>query len=777
MKRILWLVIVFLFLIPQASALGFSSSQSTLSASPNGGKELNLLQAIQSFISAHKSPPNASDAYTIHPGFPNDISGWIKKSSITIADINSDGRSDLTDSMNPTSPGELLLNATIESIGIVAPYIGDDNQNNSASLRYRAAGSLSWLAGHELYVDRSSRQWRGSMVSLSPDTTYEIEVQFTDPDGASPSSQSGSISTRPDYPEVGNGGTVRYVPDSGNLQNVINAASPGDTIRIRAGTYYTSATLSENNSGTPGHYLTIEADPGAHVVLDGSEPSINNPNVDNWIQYQSTNIYYTDISWGDNTCNPSLTMPNYVGEQRNGDGVRFLLYNHGSNEWDQFLSAPPGKAFYSCDSLHTLGRLYVTTYEGDDPDNHEIHVSRYGLGLLLMGSDYVRIRNLEFRYYSGTSLYLRMALNGSGADNNIIEGNTFHGSKYGVYVGQYDTFASANNLIQDNHFYERGYKDSGWNWDTQYHFAWSGGVAVISAQAGNVIRRNHFNGGSDAIDVQFQSHDTDVYDNIIEDYMDDGIEVDQEPSYNIRVWGNTIRYCFSGVSTQDWFGGSYWNVGPIYIFRNLIVGGRDPQGRADTDGKVYSSEFAFKVGANVNGNGAGRVYYYHNTISIPDSIVNGNGIQNAGGIYFSGIVSRNNIWAVTRRVFQLTMPGTIVGHDMDCDNLQNPGPPGDDQFVKWSNTGGPSGNGVYRDIASFKSYTGQELHGISNSNTRFNSDFTLRAGSPEIDRGCLITGFNDRGSWAYIGVKPDMGAFEYSGISLSVSVYLPLVKR
>jgi hypothetical protein len=112
---------------------------------------------------------------------------------------------------------------------------------------------------------------------------------------------------------------------------------------------------------------------------------------------------------------------------------------------------------------------------------------------------------------------------------------------------------------------------------------------------------------------------------------------------------------------------------------------------------------------------------------------------------------------------------------MDCDNLQNPGPPGDDQFVKWSNTGGPSGNGVYRDIASFKSYTGQELHGISNSNTRFNSDFTLRAGSPEIDRGCLITGFNDRGSWAYIGVKPDMGAFEYSGIS--ISVYLPLVKR
>lgn len=675
------------------------------------------------------------------------------------------GTSDKLLVTNPTTPGELLINSTIESIGVVAPYMGDDNQNNSASLRYRATGSSSWLAGHELYVDRSSRQWRGSVVSLSPDSSYEIEVKFTDPDGVSPSSQSGSISTRPDYPNVGSEGTIRYVPDNGSLQAVINAASPGDTVRIRAGTYYTSAVLLESNSGTPGHYLTIEAAPGAHVALDGSDPSINNPAVDNWRNYQGI-IYYTDLSWGDKTCNSSGSLPNYVGEQRNGDGMQFLLYNHGSSEWNQFLSAPPGKAFYSCDSVHTLGRLYVATYEGDDPDNHGIHVSRYSTGLELAGADYVRIRNLEFRYYSQNSMHLRKphgVPDAPGADNNIIEGNTFHGSKYGIFVGQWDNPASSNNLIQDNLFYERGYKDSGWNWDTQYHFAWSGGVAVIWAQAGNVVRRNHFVGGTDAIDVQFQSHDTDVYNNLIEDYMDDGIEVDNEPGYNIRVWGNTIRFCLDGVSTQDWFRGTFWNVGPIYIFRNLIVGGHDPQGRVDSNGKVYSSEFAFKVGADVNGNGAGRVYYYHNTISIPNSAQNGNGIQNSGGNYFSGIVSRNNIWAISRNVFQLDLPSTVVAHDMDCDNLHNPGTTTDNNFVLWSNTGGPLGNGVYRELASFRSYTGQELHGISNNNTKFNSDFTLQAGSPEIDAGCVITGFNDRSPWNYKGSKPDMGAFEYTG--------------
>ena len=385
--------------------------------------------------------------------------------------------------------------------------------------------------------------------------------------------------------------------------------------------------------------------------------------------------------------------------------------------------------------------------------------------MLLAGADYVRIRNLEIRYYSQYSLYLRKPYGvpvRTGADNNIIEGNTFHGSKYGIFVGHWDEPASSNNLIQDNTFYERGYKDSSWSWDAQYSYAWSGGVAVIWAMPGNVIRRNHFNGGSDAIEVQFQSHDTDVYDNLIEDYSDDGIEVDNEPGYNIRVWGNTIRDCLSGVSNQDWFQGNYWNVGPIYIFRNLIIGGNDPLGRMDTDGNVYSSNYAFKVGSEVNDNGAGRVYIYHNTISIPDSLHNGNGIESAGGQYFASIVSRNNIWYVTRNVFQLSYPDIIVGHDLNCDNLHNPGTPDDNKFIKWSNTGGPLGNGVYRDLTSIQSYTAQELNGITNNNTMFNSDYTLLDSSPEIDAGCLIVGFNDRAPWNYVGSKPDIGAFEYT---------------
>ncbi|HDD24504.1 MAG TPA: DUF11 domain-containing protein [Chloroflexi bacterium] len=668
-----------------------------------------------------------------------------------------------------TAPEPLSIHATIESVGIVAPYTGDDNHNNQAVIRYRRAGTLTWRTGPEMYADRYLREWRVSLVYLSPGTEYQIEVQYTDPDGVAPATVSGSIRTRPDYPDVGSGGNIMYVPDDGDLQTVIEAASPGDTIRLRAGVYHTSVRLEADDSGAPGHYLTIEAEPGAHVVLDGSDPDLNDPGVDNWHHFQG-DIYYADLPWGDVESAP-FNLPHYVGEQREGDDVRYLLYQ-GSGEWSRFLDALPGKAYYDYN-----GRLYVTTYAGDDPDEsgNEMHVSRWAIGITLDGADYVRIRNLEFRYYGWYGIYLKGE---QGADHNIIEGNTFHGiGKYHIRIGGWDLSASGDNLIQDNHFYERGYRDSGWTWDMQYDYAYSVGVRVNYAGPGNVIRRNTFGCGHDAIDIGWQSHDTDVYDNVIEECMDDGIEIDDQPGYNIRVWGNRIRYCSSGISNQDWFTGDYWNSGPVYIFRNVIEGGDDPQGRTAANGDIdgYFSNYAFKVGTDEDW--VGRVYYYHNTIYIPDTSMGGNGVQSASGPYFSGLVTRNNLWYVRGRAFHLTTSLVTMHHDLDCDNLHNAGTLTDTRFIRWSDSGGPEGNGIYRNLSDFQAYTGQELHGISENGTRFNPDLSLQDGSPEIDAGCLIPGFNDRGPWAYAGWGPDIGAFEYTDVldlSESVKVASPV---
>jgi hypothetical protein len=630
----------------------------------------------------------------------------------------------------------------------VVKYSGDSNEDNQALIRYRRVGDPSWLVGHEMMVDRFSGEWRVSLVHLHPDTRFEVQVLFSDPDGVSTGIVEGVIKTRVDYPVIGQPLKIFYVPDDGDLQSVVAEASPGDTVRIRSGTYYTDVLLDVANSGEKGAYVTIEAEPGERVILDGSDPSINDQNLDNWRSYNDS-VFFTDLSWGDKGCS-DRTLPGYVGENRGGEGVRYLLYE-GLEDWNEFLSSPPGSAYYDC-----AQRLYVKTYDEDDPDNLEMHVSRLRNGIVLAGADYIRIRNLEFRYYGIYGVYF----SDPGADNNVIEQNTFHGiGVYHIRIGHSSTPGSSDNLIQDNHFYENGYRDSGWTWSQQYKHAASISIRLLDAGPGNVIRRNTFTGGTDAISVVNQSHHTDIYENEIFDCMDDGIEVDNEPGQNIRVWGNSVLYCYSGISNQDWFTGGYEKSGPVYIFRNVIAGGDDPLGRSNSNDEIYYSAYAFKVGTDLDR--LHHVYYYHNTIVIPDSDKNGNGIQDAGGRYFSGVKARNNLWNMTRFVYNLRWSGTIQNHDFDCDSLYSSSLPDGNAFIQWSRDGGPDGDGKYNNLSDFQTITGQELNGIIGGENTISFYHELRYGNPEIDKGCVIIGFNDRGPWKYLGTKPDIGAYEH----------------
>jgi hypothetical protein len=73
--------------------------------------------------------------------------------------------------------------ATFESIGITCGYSGDDNSNASCSVKYRKKSSKKWKQGYPLWRDSKRREFRGSVVNLTPGTKYEIKVIPNDPDG------------------------------------------------------------------------------------------------------------------------------------------------------------------------------------------------------------------------------------------------------------------------------------------------------------------------------------------------------------------------------------------------------------------------------------------------------------------------------------------------------------------------------------------------------------------------------------------------------------------
>ena len=86
------------------------------------------------------------------------------------------------------------------------------------------------------------------------------------------------------------------------------------------------------------------------------------------------------------------------------------------------------------------------------------------------------------------------------------------------------------------------------------------------------------------------------------------------------------------------------------------------------------------------------------------------------------------------------------------------------QKFRWGNELGPTGNGQFTNFEDFQAYTGQEPNGIFADPMWENPDasnFRLQEGSPCIDSGVLLPGFNDANSpWPYWGSAPDIGAFE-----------------
>ena len=87
----------------------------------------------------------------------------------------------------------------IENLSVVWPIGGDDNNDGSVSVRYRASGQTVWIESAPLRrVPGFS--WEnshvGSILNVDANTSYEIELSLTDPDGGDVT-QTLTASTRP----------------------------------------------------------------------------------------------------------------------------------------------------------------------------------------------------------------------------------------------------------------------------------------------------------------------------------------------------------------------------------------------------------------------------------------------------------------------------------------------------------------------------------------------------------------------------------------------------
>jgi hypothetical protein len=82
-----------------------------------------------------------------------------------------------------TTAGEVRARLTCgDSLEIVAPYSGDDDNDGSATVRYRVEGEVPWSAPSDM--DKAGITYL-LLPHLEAGAHYEIEVTYHDPDGVS----------------------------------------------------------------------------------------------------------------------------------------------------------------------------------------------------------------------------------------------------------------------------------------------------------------------------------------------------------------------------------------------------------------------------------------------------------------------------------------------------------------------------------------------------------------------------------------------------------------
>ena len=182
---------------------------------------------------------------------------------------------------NNTTAGSPTLVALTAAITVVAPYSGDDNNNNFCRFRYRVAGTGAWRDSFPMYVRRANKIWEGVIEDLQPSTEYELMLEYSDNDGASPP-WTGVKRTRPDTSPIGTGPTIVATPETG-LQAAVTQLVPGATILLRGGVYreevfiysdYTAiggSTLGQNPGSWSGtrNPITIASYQGEPAIIDG----------------------------------------------------------------------------------------------------------------------------------------------------------------------------------------------------------------------------------------------------------------------------------------------------------------------------------------------------------------------------------------------------------------------------------------------------------------------------------------------------------------------------
>ena len=188
-------------------------------------------------------------------------------------------------------PGAIRVDATPHHLGVVWSISGDDDRDSQLTLEFREAGASTWRPGAvampatpDLVVNGSLlglHYWAASALFLEPDTSYELRLTLSDPDGGGAIEVVGGTTAAAMRPST-SGRQLLVVPgtsggdgSAGNpfqgLQTAADSAQAGDTFYVAAGLY---ESFQISASGSPGLPISFVGPGDGEAVIDGADTDI-----------------------------------------------------------------------------------------------------------------------------------------------------------------------------------------------------------------------------------------------------------------------------------------------------------------------------------------------------------------------------------------------------------------------------------------------------------------------------------------------------------------------
>jgi hypothetical protein len=363
----------------------------------------------------------------------------------------------------------------------------------------------------------------------------------------------------------------------------------GDTVHIYPGRYYKKIDVAA--SGTSGRPISFVFE-GAGAIVDGSDP--------NRLRLTWTNegggVYSISVgtSLRDEYRNKPLMV---VAGTASIDGPTTRLYLHDSlpelqngyclTDWNFWHVDPCIRSGYFVD--HTTGKLYVKLDDGSDPSARHMFISRFSFrheyptsdsrwrdegygddsyGIGIFGKKWIRIRNLEFRFFHETMKVKTWEPSNPNHYIRIADSRFRHFNRGISAVGVNSFSVYENNTFDDNRIFD---------WPRLAHKQFPNETCSIDLVTdsnwveakNNVVRNNSSDGAANGICVH--TRNTDIHGTTVRRAADDGFEPDtaygstnaNPPSSddtniffteNLRFFSNTIDTVFSGISLSPIYG-------------------------------------------------------------------------------------------------------------------------------------------------------------------------------------------------------------------------------